>query len=79
MGTLRKLQKILKEVGADPWQRWKGWHDHDRRLLKVVMGGEMPQPSIVHVPLGEAVKYAALDAVVTLRVHRELRGRRVVL
>jgi hypothetical protein len=43
------------------------------------MGAELPFPSIVHVPLGEAVRYAALDAVVTLRVHRELRGRRVML
>ena len=79
MGTLRKLQKILKEPAADPWQRWKGWHPHDHALLVAAMGSGMPQPSIVHVPLAEAVSYAALDAVITLRVHHELRKKRIVL
>jgi DNA polymerase len=79
MGTWRKLQKILKEPSADPWKRWTGWHPHDRALLVNLMGREMPQPSIAHVPLPEAVSYAALDAVVTLRIHRVLRGKRLVL
>ena len=80
LGTWRKLNKILREEGADPWKRWDGWHGHDRDLLRAIMGGrEMPQPSIVHVPLEEAVGYAALDAVVTWRVHQVLKRRRIVL
>lgn len=79
VGTWRKVQKALREDGADLWQRWKGWHDHDRQLLVSLMGKELPFPSIVHVPLAEAVGYAALDAIVTLRVHHVLRRRRIVL
>lgn len=79
VGTWRKVQKCLREPGADPWRRWDGWHRHDWALLRGVLGSSIPSPSIVHVPLVEAVSYAALDAVVTLRVHRELRGKRVVL
>lgn len=80
LGTWRKLNKILREEGADPWKRWDGWHPHDHNLLRAIMGGrEMPRPSIVHVPLEEAVRYAALDAIVTWRVHQVIKRRRIVL
>jgi len=79
VGAWRKVQKAIREPGADPWRRWDGWHPHDRELLRGLMGRELPRPSIVHVPLEEAVAYAALDAVVTLRVHHKLRKRRIVL
>jgi DNA polymerase len=79
VSTWRKVQKCLREPGADPWRRWEGWHPHDHSLLQGILGSGLPMPSIVHVPLAEAVSYAALDAVVTLRVHHALRGRRIVL
>lgn len=79
VATWRKVQKCLREDGADPWRRWTGWHPHDRALLQGVLGSPLPFPSIVHVPLADAVSYAALDAVVTLRIHRILRCKRVVL
>jgi hypothetical protein len=79
VSTWRKVQKCLKEAGSDPWRRWAGWHPHDRALLQGVLGSPLPFPSIAHVPLAEAVSYAALDAVVTLRVHRALSRMRVAL
>jgi hypothetical protein len=79
MATWRKVQKATREAGADPWKRWEGWHSHDRQLLASLMGGDLPHPSIAHVPLEEAVGYAALDAIVTLRVHRALSRRQVRL
>lgn len=79
VGTWRKVQKALREDEADPWKRWDGWHAHDKALLTSIMGMELPFPSIVYVPLEEAVHYAALDAIITLRVHHVLRRRRVVL
>jgi hypothetical protein len=79
VGTWRKVQKALREDGADLWKRWDGWHPHDKALLCSLMGRELPFPSIIHVPLAEAIHYAALDAIVTLRVHHVLRRRRIVL
>ncbi len=79
VGTWRKVQKALREPGADPWKRWDGWHSHDRALLESLMGAGLPFPSIVHVPLAEAVHYACLDAIVTLRTHHVLRRHRIVL
>jgi hypothetical protein len=75
----RKVQKALREEGADPWKRWDGWHDSDRALLRGVMGRELPKPSIAYVPLEEAVDYACLDAIMTLRLHHNLSRRRVTL
>ena len=79
VGTWRKVQKSLREEGADPWKRWDGWHDHDHTLLAGVLGRELPKPSIAYVPLEEAVSYACLDAIITLRLHHNLSRRRVVL
>lgn len=79
LATWRKVQKAIREPDADPWQRWKGWHDRDRNLLSQILGRGLPFPSIAYVPLEEAVDYAGLDAVVTLRVHHALRRRRIVL
>jgi len=79
VGTWRKVQKAIREPGSDPWRRWDGWHDHDRDLLVGIMGRGLPRPSIAHVPLEEAISYAALDAIVTLRLHHTLSRRRITL
>lgn len=79
VGTWRKVEKVLRDQGADPWRRWEGWHPHDRELLNGILGKDLPRPHISYVPLEEAVYYACLDAIVTWRVHQVLRRRRVTL
>jgi len=73
----RKVRSLVGDNDADPWDRWDGWSEQDRDTLRSVMGSDLPRPSIRHVPLGEAVDYAGLDAAATLAVYRKLSSRRV--
>jgi uracil-DNA glycosylase family 4 len=74
--TLRKVEKVLREEGCDPWRRWEGWYDHDRALIQDLMGeAAPPAKSLFHVPRRRAVSYSALDAVATFRVSEALRRR----
>jgi hypothetical protein len=56
----------------DPWKRYKGWHDCDHENLEGALG-EMPKPSIAHVPENELVHYAVRDADATLRLYLHMR------
>ena len=73
----RKLNNIILKVesgspDADPWKRVKDWGDWDRDVLRDCVG-EMPRPSIAHVPEKELLTYACRDADATIRLYHYLK------
>lgn len=79
-GPQAKMKKLVKELvggkDVDLLKRWKGWKEWDRKEVERVLG-PFPLPSIEHIPLHEAVRYACRDADVTLRAGLKLGGMRV--
>jgi uracil-DNA glycosylase len=74
--THRKLNTLITklEAGADvdPWKQVKGWHEWDLSVLRDCVG-EMPMPSIAHVPEKELLHYAGKDADSSLRLYYYLK------
>ena len=56
----------------NPWKRVKEWHDFDREILFESLG-EIPAPSIAHVPEPELLAYACRDSDATLRLFLHMR------
>lgn len=61
---------------VNPWDRWDGWKETDREFIRAMASGpsgEWSYPSIVHVPLADAVLYGCADADAPLRLLPMLR------
>ncbi|KKM14155.1 hypothetical protein LCGC14_1709020, partial [marine sediment metagenome] len=71
--SLSKLDKIIYDWGdCDPWQRWRDWHDHDRRFISEYFG-PMPRQSIAHCPRSQVTPYASADADGAIRILPKLK------
>lgn len=74
-----KAEKAVTRLeGGDetlnPWRLWEAsWRSEDREAIQGVMGRRLPYPSIVHVPMPEAIVYACRDADATLRLRPVLK------
>jgi uracil-DNA glycosylase family 4 len=76
----KRMNRLLKDIGEGKiapemvWKRWNDWPDELKEPVITVMG-DMPELNIFHVPMDEAVQYAARDADATLRIYPILKKK----
>lgn len=87
-GLTTKTKRLITDFSKNPshkvFKRWEEW-DIEEKLPAIAQFGDMPKPSIVHVPLKKAIWYSCRDADATCRVFyklvaekRRLRKDRVI-
>ena len=70
--TCTKLAKLLDDCyTANPWDRWKDWHSHDREFVSSLIS-PIPPRSIAHCPRHISTPYVCADADATLRIRPKL-------